>query len=72
MVYDRAVSDQGFLGTVKIKPVLVHDHTVDDWFKSVPASPSHTSSLIFFFFFLQASARRRTGRLGRNSCPDHL
>ncbi|KXN87888.1 Serine/threonine-protein kinase SCH9 [Leucoagaricus sp. SymC.cos] len=32
-VYDRAVSDQGFLGTVKIKPVLVHDHTVDDWFK---------------------------------------
>ncbi|KAF5363555.1 hypothetical protein D9756_000848 [Leucocoprinus leucothites] len=35
-VYDRAVADQGFLGAVKIKPVLVHDHTVDDWFKLQP------------------------------------
>jgi hypothetical protein len=32
-VYDRAVSDQGFLGTVQIKPALVHDHTVDQWYK---------------------------------------
>lgn len=32
-VYDRAVSDQGFLGTVQIKPVLIHDHTVDQWYK---------------------------------------
>ncbi|THH27290.1 hypothetical protein EUX98_g6902 [Antrodiella citrinella] len=32
-VYDRAVSDLGFLGTVQIKPVLVHDHTVDQWYK---------------------------------------
>lgn len=32
-VYDRAVSDQGFLGTVQIKPLLIHDHTVDQWYK---------------------------------------
>lgn len=35
-VYDRAVSDQGFLGTVQIKPALVHDHTVDQWYKLRP------------------------------------
>jgi len=34
-VYDRAVEDQGFLGTVQIKPVLIHDHTVDQWYKYV-------------------------------------
>lgn len=32
-VYDRAAIDPGFLGTVQIKPVLVHEHTVDDWYK---------------------------------------
>ena len=32
-VYDRAASDLGFLGTVQIKPVLVHEHTVDQWYK---------------------------------------
>ncbi|KAJ7937273.1 putative serine/threonine protein kinase [Mycena leptocephala] len=35
-VYDRAVVDHGFLGTVQIKPVLVHDHTVDQWYKLRP------------------------------------
>ncbi|KJA24514.1 hypothetical protein HYPSUDRAFT_122251, partial [Hypholoma sublateritium FD-334 SS-4] len=35
-VYDRAVSDQGFLGTVQIKPLLIHDHTVDQWYKLRP------------------------------------
>ena len=34
-VYDRAIVDQGFLGTVQIKPVLIHDHTVDQWYKYV-------------------------------------
>ncbi|KAF9246987.1 kinase-like domain-containing protein [Melanogaster broomeanus] len=34
-VYDR-VSDQFFLGTVQIKPVLIHDHTVDQWYKLRP------------------------------------
>jgi hypothetical protein len=32
-VYDRSVDDAGFLGTVKVKPVLIHDHTVDEWYK---------------------------------------
>ncbi|EGO01719.1 hypothetical protein SERLA73DRAFT_48914 [Serpula lacrymans var. lacrymans S7.3] len=35
-VYDRAVEDHGFLGTVQIKPALVHDHTVDQWYKLRP------------------------------------
>ncbi|KAK2466523.1 hypothetical protein APHAL10511_002165 [Amanita phalloides] len=35
-VYDRSVSDLGFLGIVQIKPVLIHDHTVDQWFKLLP------------------------------------
>ncbi|KAH0839697.1 kinase-like domain-containing protein [Lanmaoa asiatica] len=34
-VYDR-VSDHFFLGTFQIKPVLIHDHTVDQWFKLRP------------------------------------
>ncbi|KAF8333327.1 Pkinase-domain-containing protein [Amanita rubescens] len=32
-VYDRSVSDLGFLGTLQIKPALAHDHTVDQWYK---------------------------------------
>lgn len=32
-VYDRASEDHFFLGTVQIKPVLKHDHTVDQWYK---------------------------------------
>ncbi|CAA7260185.1 unnamed protein product [Cyclocybe aegerita] len=35
-VYDRSLSDQGFLGTLQIKPVLLHDHTVDQWYKLRP------------------------------------
>lgn len=31
-IYDRNVEDQGFLGMVQIKPVLVHDQTVDNWY----------------------------------------
>ncbi|KIK65502.1 hypothetical protein GYMLUDRAFT_56205 [Collybiopsis luxurians FD-317 M1] len=32
-VYDRAVEDTGFLGTLQIKPILIHDHSVDQWYK---------------------------------------
>lgn len=32
-VYDRADEEQHFLGMVEIKPVLKHDHTVDQWYK---------------------------------------
>ncbi|KAI0686789.1 serine/threonine protein kinase [Cytidiella melzeri] len=35
-IYDRAVNDLGFLGTIQIKPVLIHDHTVDQWYKLRP------------------------------------
>ncbi|KAL6309612.1 kinase-like protein [Sparassis latifolia] len=35
-VYDRNAADHGFLGTVQIKPVLIHDHTVDQWYKLRP------------------------------------
>jgi serine/threonine protein kinase len=35
-VYDRSTEDQGFLGTFQLKPVLVHDHTVDQWYKLKP------------------------------------
>ncbi|KIM90639.1 hypothetical protein PILCRDRAFT_29795, partial [Piloderma croceum F 1598] len=35
-VYDRNVEDHGFLGTVQIKPALIHDHTVDQWHKLRP------------------------------------
>ncbi|KAA1466307.1 kinase-like protein [Dentipellis sp. KUC8613] len=35
-VYDRADNEHGFLGHVQLKPVLVHDHTVDQWYKLLP------------------------------------
>lgn len=35
------------MGSVKVKPTLVHDHAVDQWYKYVPpiaaSSSSHTS-----------------------------
>lgn len=34
-IYDRAADDLGFLGTMQIKPVLVHEHTVDQWYRCV-------------------------------------
>ncbi|KAI9574915.1 kinase-like domain-containing protein [Boletus coccyginus] len=34
-VYDR-LSGHFFLGTFQIKPILIHDHTVDQWFKLRP------------------------------------
>ncbi|KAI5123432.1 hypothetical protein M0805_006137 [Coniferiporia weirii] len=41
-VYDRAEEEQNFLGMVEIKPVLKHDHTVDQWYKLLP----HESELV--------------------------
>lgn len=32
-IYDRALDSHAFLGNVQFKPVLVHDHTVDQWYK---------------------------------------
>ncbi|KAI0304202.1 kinase-like protein [Russula brevipes] len=35
-IYDRTDEDHGFMGSVKVKPTLVHDHTVDQWYKLGP------------------------------------
>ncbi|KZV64842.1 Pkinase-domain-containing protein [Peniophora sp. CONT] len=35
-VYDRSDECQTYLGTVQYKPVLIHDHTVDQWFRLKP------------------------------------
>ncbi|KAF8760166.1 Protein kinase C terminal domain [Rhizoctonia solani] len=35
-VYDRQEEDEAFLGMLEMKPVLKHEHTVDQWIKSVP------------------------------------
>jgi serine/threonine protein kinase SCH9 len=43
-IYDRADEDHGFMGSVKVKPTLVHDHTVDQWYKYVPFIPASSSS----------------------------
>jgi hypothetical protein len=32
-VYDGAIERHVFLGIVQIKPVLIHDHTVDQWYR---------------------------------------
>lgn len=34
-VYDRTLDDNSFLGCIEMNPVLIHDHTVDQWLKSV-------------------------------------
>ncbi|EUC67414.1 Serine/Threonine kinase catalytic domain protein [Rhizoctonia solani AG-3 Rhs1AP] len=35
-VYDRQEEDEAFLGMLEMKPVLKHDHTVDQWIKLRP------------------------------------
>ncbi|KAH7343931.1 kinase-like domain-containing protein [Rhizoctonia solani] len=35
-VYDRQEEDEAFLGMLELKPVLKHDHTVDQWIKLRP------------------------------------
>ncbi|KAI0268365.1 kinase-like protein [Gloeopeniophorella convolvens] len=35
-VYDRAEEEHGFVGSVQVRPTLVHDHTVDQWYKLGP------------------------------------
>ncbi|KAI9066755.1 Pkinase-domain-containing protein [Trametes sanguinea] len=41
-VYDRSQSEHAFLGSVQIKPALVHEHTVDQWYKLQPFSENVT------------------------------
>ncbi|KDQ20690.1 hypothetical protein BOTBODRAFT_26708 [Botryobasidium botryosum FD-172 SS1] len=35
-IYDRAQESELFLGVVELQPVLIHDHTVDQWIKVKP------------------------------------
>ncbi|KAH9049143.1 Pkinase-domain-containing protein [Lactarius hengduanensis] len=35
-IYDRADEEHGFMGSVQVRPTLVHDHTVDQWYKLGP------------------------------------
>ncbi|KZW04096.1 kinase-like protein [Exidia glandulosa HHB12029] len=39
-IYDRASEAEAFLGTLDIKPVFKHDHTVDQWYKLLPHESS--------------------------------
>ncbi|KAJ7591316.1 kinase-like protein [Mycena floridula] len=41
-VYDRSLPEHAFLGSVQIRPSLMHDHTLDGWYnlKPIPPSPS--------------------------------
>jgi len=34
-IYDRGLNGEEFIGRVEVKPVLVHDHTVDRWYPCV-------------------------------------
>lgn len=31
-IYDRGQNGEDFIGRIEVKPVLVHDHTVDRWY----------------------------------------
>ena len=45
-IYDRADENHEFIGCVKVKPTLVHDYAVDQWYKYVPLIFASSSSLI--------------------------
>lgn len=38
------------MGSVKVKPTLVHDHAVDQWYKYVPPIAASSSSLTLILF----------------------
>ncbi|KLO11260.1 kinase-like protein [Schizopora paradoxa] len=46
-VYDRADEDQQvFLGSVEIRPVLKHDHTVDHWYRLLPHENENEETVV--------------------------
>ena len=52
-IYDRRHDPEHcFLGTLQIKPVLLHDHTVDNWYKCV-CIPDHRSALLIMLIRLR-------------------
>ncbi|KZT12553.1 serine/threonine protein kinase [Laetiporus sulphureus 93-53] len=58
-VYDRSVSDPGFLGTTQIKPVLRHDHEVDQWYKLLPFDNEPVSGEIRIQVTFEANKTKR-------------
>ncbi|THH20139.1 hypothetical protein EW146_g1173 [Bondarzewia mesenterica] len=58
-VYDRAQEEHGFLGNVQFKPVLVHDHTVDQWYKLKPLeNETVTGEIRIQITFEQSKSKR--------------
>ncbi|KAI0320695.1 kinase-like domain-containing protein [Amylostereum chailletii] len=58
-VYDRSQEEQPYLGTVQYKPILVHDHTVDQWFKLKPIENEVvTGEIRFQITFEQYKSKR--------------
>lgn len=47
-VYDRSEDSHSFLGTVQIKPTLINDHTVDQWYKCVKTTLIFITHANFF------------------------
>ncbi|KAI0375534.1 Pkinase-domain-containing protein [Pilatotrama ljubarskyi] len=58
-VYDRSLSEHAFLGTVQIKPALVHEHTVDQWYKLEPFKNESVMGEIRVQITFEANKTRR-------------
>ncbi|KAI0068802.1 serine/threonine protein kinase [Artomyces pyxidatus] len=59
-IYDRAEEEHGFMGSVQFKPVLIHDHTVDQWYKLRPHEnePNITGEIRIQITFEQNKSKR--------------
>ncbi|KAH9918231.1 Pkinase-domain-containing protein [Epithele typhae] len=58
-VYDRSLFEHAFLGTVQIKPALVHEHTVDQWYKLEPYENETVSGEMRVQITFEANQSRR-------------
>ncbi|KAI9466917.1 kinase-like protein [Lactarius psammicola] len=59
-IYDRADEEHGFMGCVQVRPTLVHDHTVDQWYKLGPYEnePNITGEIRIQITFEQYKSKR--------------
>ncbi|KAH9045506.1 Pkinase-domain-containing protein [Lactarius pseudohatsudake] len=59
-IYDRADEEHGFMGSVQVRPTLVHDHTVDQWYKLDPYEnePNITGEIRIQITFEQYKSKR--------------
>ncbi|KAK7695957.1 hypothetical protein QCA50_000596 [Cerrena zonata] len=58
-VYDRTSNDLGFLGTFQVRPVLVHEHTIDHWYKLKPYDNEPVTGEIRVQITFEANKSRR-------------